>query len=757
MNLDSSTPRRRRRLRQIAFVSLVLIVLAAAWFVRGEFSVRSLLGLEGPQDSLLLITLSTINFVALLTIAFVLVRHLLKLYRERREGRLGSQFKTRMVVGSIALTLLPTAMLFVFSFWLIDTTLRVFLQPTERVVDSARAVLRDYVDHDMRDLKATARRIGRTAALGGGQAFDVAVVTDNLRREAKSLRLSTAELREGGRPVVRVDGQDGELEKIFAESLQEARTAVDAGQIYQGQARTTTDQTVIFMVVGVPIGAKSQAPRGLVVVRRFPPELAARFSTIDEQLAQSERLVAEQGRIRKRYVSALTLVTALVLFATVWIALYVSRSVTEPIQALVEATHEVASGNLNHRININAEGELATLVSSFNSMSTQLGESRQRLIEAAIELESSNATLDERRAYIETVLASLSTGVVSLDAHGNVTMINAAAMRMLGLGPGPFRIEQLGKAIGPARDDVEALIRRARRSGTATGEATIPLADGTEIPAAVSVSSLTGVDGGYSGAVITVEDLSELIRAERAAAWSEVARRMAHEIKNPLTPIQLSAERIQRGYRREEDVGSDRMRRIVEEGTDTIVREVGALQHMVEEFSRYARLPSPRFRAADLNEIVSTALALYEERIGDIELISDLASDLPPLHLDVEQVRRVIVNLVDNAIEALDGRTDRKVVVRTKFDSRREVVHLVVEDSGHGVDLADRDNLFVPYFSTRRRGTGLGLAIVSHIVADHRGRIWVEANAPAGARFVVEFPVVVELAGSPTVEAAMES
>ncbi len=737
-------------------MSLALVVLAAAWFVRGEFSVRSLLGLDSPQDSVLLITLSTINFVALLTIAFVLVRHLLKLYRERREGRLGSQFKTRMVAGSIALTLLPTAMLFVFSFWLIDTTLRVFLQPTGKVVDSARAVLTGYVDHDMRDLKATARRIARTGSLGGGQTYEIPVVTDHLRREVRSLRLSTAELREGGNVVVRVDGQDGELEKIFAESMVAARVAVDAGQIYQGQARTTTDQNVIFMVVGVPVGAKSSSPRGLVVVRRFPPELAAQFSAIDEQLAVSERLVSEQDRIRRRYVWALTLVTGLVLFATVWIALYVSRSVTEPIQALVEATHEVASGNLNHRIDIVAEGELATLVNSFNSMSTQLGESRQRLIEAALELESSNASLDERRAYIETVLAGLSTGVVSLDASGAVTMINAAAIRMLGLGPGPYRLEQLGRAIGSARGDVEALIRRARRSGSATGEATIPLADGTEIPAAVSVSSLTGADGGYAGAVITVEDLSELIRAERAAAWSEVARRMAHEIKNPLTPIQLSAERIQRGYRREEDVGSDRMRRIVEDGTDTIVREVGALQHMVEEFSRYARMPSPRFRTADLNEIVTTALALYEGRLEDVALTTDLAADLPVLHLDVEQVRRVIVNLVDNAIEALEGRPVRSIAIRTQLDGRREVVRLIVEDSGHGIDAADRDNLFLPYFSTRRRGTGLGLAIVSHIVSDHRGRIWAEANDSAGSRFVVEFPVALELSGTSTVEAVME-
>lgn len=756
MNLDPMKSRRKRRLRQILVVSVVLVLLSAAWFTRGEFSLRSLLGLDSPDDSLALIALSAINFVALVTIAFVLVRHLLKLVRERREGRLGSQFKTRMVAGSVALTLLPTAMLFLFSFWLIDTTLRVYSQPTTKVVESARAVLRDYVDNEMRDLQATARRIARTGGMGGGRAIDAAVVADDLRRETRSLRLSMAELREGGSPVVRVDGSDGDLEKIFAGALREARAAVDLGTTYQGQARTTTDANVIFVVVGVPVGARSTAPRGLIVVRRFPAELAAQFTTIDEQLAQSEKLVAEQSLIRRRYVTVLTLVTALVLFATVWIALYVSRSVTEPIQALVEATNEVAGGNLSYRIETAAEGELATLVDSFNTMAAQLKESRRKLIEAAVELESTNRSLDERRAYIETVLAGLSTGVVSVDAAGNVTMVNAAAKRMLGLGGGPFRIEDLAEAIGPARVQIEVLLRRARRAGAATGEASIPLADGSEVPAAVTVSSLADAEGGYAGAVITVEDLSELIRAERAAAWSEVARRMAHEIKNPLTPIQLSAERIQRGFRREDGAGSERLRQIVLEGTSTIVREVGALQHMVEEFSRYARMPHARFAAADLNTIVRTAIALYDDRLDGVTLETQLATELPELLLDAEQVRRVIVNLVDNALEALDGLPERRIVVSTRHDDPRDVVQLVVADSGHGVSPSDRERLFLPYFSTRKRGTGLGLAIVRHVVADHRGRIWVEPNQPAGARFVVEFPVGVDVSGSPSLEAVAE-
>jgi PAS domain S-box-containing protein len=736
--------RRGRRLRQIAFISCLLLLLVAAWFTRGTFSVRSLLGLEAPGDALTLVALSTLNLVALVTLALVLVRHLLKLARERRAGRLGSQFKTRMVVGSIALTLLPTAMLFLFSFWLVDTSIRVFQQPAEQIGADAKSILRDYVDVELRDLHATARRMVRANALRGPEPVDRPTVEAELRREARALRIATIELRGGGLALATADGPDADLEPIFRDAVAAARAAVDAGQSYHGQARTSDDSSAIFMVVGLPIAAKSDAPRGLVVARRFSPALAMHFESIADQQLASERLVQQQNSVRMRYVAALSLVTLIVLFATVWIALFVSRSVTEPIQALVEATGEVARGNLNHRIDCAADGELATLVDSFNAMAAQLGESRRRLIEAALELEMGNKRLEERRAYIETVLAGLSTGVISVDAEGRVTMVNQAAARMLGLGPGPYEIDELGAAVGPARARVETLLRRARRTGSASSDMELQLRDGTSLSVAVSVAPLLGPDGEYAGAVVTVEDLSELIKAERTSAWNEVARRMAHEIKNPLTPIQLSAERIARGIKREEPRASERFTAIVEESTATIVREVGALQHMVEEFASYARMPRPRFEGVDLNAIVRTALELYEERFDGVTVDADLAPDVPTLQLDPEQIRRVFVNLVDNAVEAVSASAERRVRVVTRHDASRDTVTLAVEDTGHGIDATARDRLFLPYFSTRTRGTGLGLAIVSHIVADHKGRVWAESKEPAGARFVVEFPVHAE-------------
>ena len=741
MSRDADQKRRQRRLRQIAFISVVLALLLAAWLIRGQFSLRTLLGLDAPGDALTLYALSTLNFIAFVTLGLVLVRHLLKLQRERREGRLGSQFKTRMIVGSIALTFLPTAMLFLFSFWLIDSTLQIFLQPTENVVTSARAILRDYVEIEVRDLHAMARRIVRANDLKGPNVLDEQAISEELTKESRNLRLAAIELRGAGRPIVRVDGVASELAPVFQPELEAARAAVDTGDSYEGHSRNTDGDDAIFIVVGVPIGAKGAEPRGLVLVRRFPPQLAAQFNAIEAQQRSSERLVSEQRSLRTRYVFTLSLVTLIVLFATVWIALFVSRGVTEPIQALVQATGEVASGNLGYRIDCVADGELNTLVASFNAMAAQLGESRQRLVEAALELESSNKTLDERRAYIETVLTSLSTGVVSADASGQVTMVNAAAAHMLGLGAGPYDLETLVSALGPAREKVEALIRRARRSGVASSEMDLTIRDGSTMPAAVTVSTLSDPDGRYAGAVVTVEDLSELIQAERTAAWNEVARRMAHEIKNPLTPIQLSAERIVRALKRDGAVADDKYRLLVEECTATIIREVGALQHMVVEFSRYARMPRPRMEWADLNAIATTAVGLYEGRLNGVAL--DLSADpaVPVLALDREQIQRVIVNLVDNALEAVAESPERQVTVSTEFDERSDVVRLSVADTGHGIPAALRDRLFLPYFSTSPNGSGLGLSIVSHIVGDHHGRVWCEPNTPGGARFVVELPI----------------
>jgi PAS domain S-box-containing protein len=388
-------------------------------------------------------------------------------------------------------------------------------------------------------------------------------------------------------------------------------------------------------------------------------------------------------------------------------------------------------------------------------MSAQLEENRERLVDAAEDLRRTNQALDSRRHYIETVLESLSTGVISTDEAMGIATINRAALRMLGLKEKPAIGSPLGDVFGGEQgESLATLCRRARRTGIAQAEIEFRRPDGSYLQTATATIALRNIEGTIEGWVIVIEDLTDLIQAERAAAWSEVARRMAHEIKNPLTPIQLSAERILRNYGRTTPHSPDpRFEQIVSEGTATIVREVSALQRMVEEFSRFARLPEARPVEASLNDVVRDAVSLYAERLDDIRIDCNLAEDLPVLRLDPEQIKRVLVNLIDNAVEALtsegqrggngsgsNGSAVKSIRIETHYARGKDSVRLVVADTGHGIRPVDRDKLFLPKFSTRSRGTGLGLAIVSHIIADHKGRIWVEENQPRGARFIIEMP-----------------
>ncbi len=438
-----------------------------------------------------------------------------------------------------------------------------------------------------------------------------------------------------------------------------------------------------------------------------------------------------------------------------------ARGIATPIKALAEASKEIARGNLAHRVTTAADDELALLAESFNQMTAQLEENRSRIETGAAELRDKNLALRERRNYIETVLQSLSTGVVSVDEADCVTTLNASASRMLHLEDKPNGNQKLSDLIGS--DDwivVDRLLRRARRTGHAAEQT--QLEGGSSgvagpLPVAMTATALHGSSGPGRGVVLVIEDLSELLAAQRAAAWSEVARRMAHEIKNPLTPIQLSAERIAKSYKRSRTNGSGnnaetyarvdeladerRVAAVIDECTETISREVAGLKAMVDEFSRFARLPVARLEAANLNEVITQAVGLYEGRLDGVGLQMDLAPELPVAMLDAEQMRRVFVNLIDNALDALvEVKGEKRIAIKTSHDTERSLLLTEVSDTGQGIDPGDFRRLFQPYFSRRDSGTGLGLAIVQRIVLEHRGRIRAETNHPLGARFMIELP-----------------
>ena len=730
----------RRRTAPWLLGGLVLLPLSVLIALQA-FGLWAVVPPDTASDTLLLYALSSLNFAAFIVFSFIFIRNLIKLRRERRERKLGSKIKTRLIVYFISVSLLPITAMAVFSYLFLNRSLeKWFYRLPEDIVNEAVKVQRESQEVQARSLRENASLLA--VMLDGMPEFNH---ENALTRFVESGNLAAIEITgAGGELLLRSETQLPDAERVELEAA--LTTARQSG----GTDATLSDGKG-FDVATVPLSGD----RFLSVAS--PRRVASALSEIlTDSRSEYSKLVARQRKVRLLGLSTLGLLTLLLLFASTWIAIHLARGLAKPIQALAEASNEIARGNLSHRVETIAEDELALLADSFNQMTAQLEENRRHIEAGATELREKNLALEERRNYIETVLESLSTGVISLDESGQVTTINAAAAAMLRLEALPPTRTTLGNITSPEDSAViERLIRRARRMNRATEQTELARGnspDGAALPVALTATTLRAPDGEERGVVIVIEDLSELLTAQRAAAWSEVARRMAHEIKNPLTPIQLSAERIAKNFHRGTNGDSNgggngaaveraRVAQVVDECTATITREVAGLKAMVDEFSRFARLPHARLEAADLNEIVSQAVALYEERLDGVRLDVALAPQLPLAMLDAEQVRRVFVNLIDNALEALENiEGEQRITVATACDPSRGLLLAEVTDTGHGIPRSDYRRLFQPYFSTRGRGTGLGLAIVQRIITDHGGRIRAEANRPRGAKFTIEIP-----------------
>ncbi len=729
----------------VALLLLLLILLQSSNLWQ-ELEVNSV------GDTLLLYALSSLNFFAFIIFGFIFVRSLVKLGRERRAFTLGSKIKTRLLMYFFAVSLLPILAMAFFSYLFLNRALdRWFTDIPERGIRASLEMQQQVIDDQTGKLGETARILTTVLSKREIGSEDLQTISDagNLTR-LEILSKDGEVLASGGKTLDAA--QRAELEKALA-------------FIHQNRF----DEPLLSDGKGFD-AATAKFPDGgsLVVVPDLRPAENV-SSLVENSLTEFENLKQKQVTVRQIGLLTLGVLTFLLIFASSWTAFYIARGLTVPIRALAEGADEIARGNLSHRVEVLAEDELALLVSTFNQMSAKL--------------EENSAELRERRKYIETVLQSLSTGVISFDGENRVTTINKAAAQMLKLEDADFLRLDLRQIVSEEnRQILERLLSRARRSGHASEQTILrrEFADGNggvnnndggtlntladaeaNLPVALSAAALpkTFASETSSGAVLVIEDLSELIAAQRASAWQEVARRMAHEIKNPLTPIQLSAERIAKRFSnfkfqisnsKSEKVNDDNLKsesrgsdltKVVDESTTTILREVASLKSMVDEFSRFARLRETKLETGNLNEIVRQAAMLYEDRVADLKIDLSLAENLPDAMLDDEQLRRVFVNLIENSIEAFDEqKADKRIFIKTFFDSARDLICAEVADNGGGVAPADFPKLFQPYFSTKGRGTGLGLAIVQRIVGEHRGRIKAVANKPSGAKFIVEIP-----------------
>lgn len=745
---ENSSPEQRRRLRRrrraLLWVLGITVAVLLSMIVSQQLWLWTVIRPDTASDTLLLYALSTLNFVAFVVFSFIFVRNLLKLRRERHERQLGSKVKTRLLVYFISISFLPITAMAVFSYLFLNRSLEKWFYPfPEGIVPQANQVRRDTVANQNKSLKDTAMLL--VMLLNRQNPQDRQATIDRL-------------VQSGPLTAIEVVTRDGTVSlssraKLSAADEAKLEQLLVQARRAQLEVRDQLADGVDFDVITVALNPNET----LIVAPEKRPE-----NDLNQLISESERgyqeLVTKQRRVRLLGLSTLGLMTMILLFVSSWVAIYLARGIATPIKALAEASNEIARGNLSHRVVTVADDELALLAESFNQMTTQLEENRTRIEAGAAELRDKNQALHERRNYIETVLQSLSTGVVSVDESDRVTTINASASRMLGLHEKINSNPKLNEVIG-AEDwiVVDRLLRRARRTGRASEQTQLEgggIKGNGSLPVAMSATALKVNAKSGRGVVFVIEDLSDLLAAQRAAAWSEVARRMAHEIKNPLTPIQLSAERIAKSYQRatangngegslvEDRTDEKRVGQVIAECTETISREVAGLKAMVDEFSRFARLPATRLELASLNDVITQAASLYVERLDGVVIKLNLDDQLPMAMLDVEQVKRVFVNLIDNALNALAVAEVKQIQISTSQDSEKSLLIAEVADTGQGIEPGDFRRLFQPYFSRRDSGTGLGLAIVQRIILEHGGHIRAEKNEPHGARFVIELPTV---------------
>jgi PAS domain S-box-containing protein len=710
-----------------------------AW--QGLFNLWAFVPAETGSDTLLLYAISTLNFAAFFVFTFILLRTLVRLRRERRARQAGSRIQTRLLAYFIGLSLLPITAMAAFSYLFLNRSVEKWMgRLPENVVERVREQQRDIVSTQN-------HRLNETATL---------LATAIRAKPQSEWQATLEELQNTGEvTAIEIVNNSGEViastrSQIPSVNETELARVLDAGRRSANPTDAHLSDAKGFDLASAPL---TNSTRLILVPRRFSD--ADANDIIAGSQSEYQHLVQRQRKVRLLGLSTLGLMTLMLIFASTWVAIHLARGLAAPIKSLAEASREVARGNLSHRVSTPADDELAVLADSFNQMTAELEENRRRLEAGAETLQEKNQALEERRNYIETVLNSLSTGVVSLDGNDCVTTMNAAAASILKLTESPPAWAKLSSLLSQEdRAVLDRLIKRARRAGRAAEQSQLTRgAMMHSIPVALTVTALGAVSGGERGVVLVIDDLSELLTAQRAAAWSEVARRVAHEIKNPLTPIQLSAERIARQFGLHingDQNGSgnghltahdEELKRVVEECTSSITREVAGLKSLVDEFSRFARMPDAQKSNTSLNDVVIQAAALYEERLNGVDLQLQLQPELPPAMLDSEQMKRVFVNLIDNALEALTSSSEQQIKVSTKFDAPRETLIAEVADSGEGIPATDFKRLFQPYFSTRGRGTGLGLAIVQRIVTEHGGKIRADNNAPHGARFIIEIPV----------------
>ncbi|MEK6791472.1 MAG: ATP-binding protein [Deltaproteobacteria bacterium] len=726
----------KRRRREFIIIAVVVPAIILLTYIESHISLVS--GDIPIPTNIFLLGLININIILLILVIFLVIRNTVKLYMERKKKVMGSKLMTKLVTAFVALSIIPTFLLFFVVIGFINKSIDGWFGV--RIEDSLKESL-DLAQNYYRDMTDKVSSGARSTAL--------ATAREGFFKDAEGMRKYVDhKIEDSDFSTIEVFASDGKRvyyaisSKVNKNMVPDIDPQAVLAVIKSGEAAGFTESVgagdVVRAISPVPPWNVKDKSSGAVVVGYYVPRsLLDKMKEITTAFEGYKQLKLLKNPVKASYFTILLIITLLIVFFSIWIGRYIAKEITVPILELAEGTHAVASGNLDYRINIESNDEIGLLVKSFNRMTEDLTAGKYKLETANLDLRRTNTELEQRRRYIEIVLGNVSAGVISIDKTGRIISINRVAAEMLGAEEGSALGKNYKDALREQDSEVlREMIREMMDLGLPAMERQMRVAVRDKVMTVlVNLNALRDESGDYLGMVAVLDDLTHLLKTQRMFAWKEVAKRIAHEIKNPLTPIKLSAQRLRKKYldKFADDGG------VFDECTMTIIKEVDELKTLVNEFSSFARMPASNPSPNDLNEIVNETIALYKTGHRNITFKAGLDQRLPVVDVDRDQMKRVLINLIDNAVSAVEDTGE--VRVETLYLDELALARLEVIDNGAGIPAEAKQRLFEPYFSTKKTGTGLGLAIVNNIIADHNGYIRVRDNVPVGTRFIIEFPV----------------
>lgn len=698
-------------------------------------------------NNIAVLVVFNIILILLFVLLLLITRNLVKLYNERKSKILGSRFQTKLIIAFLILALFPSILLFLVASKLFSFSVgHWFSLQVEQSLDQSLRVAREYYS------------LLEKRGQHGAKTIEKLITEDDLYRQNNRDKLQTliaSKTSEYGfagiaiydnklqKVAEKVDVSPGNIELNYSDLI---KKSVGGEGVSEIRASEKGDFLAVVMPLSQAVDGKISIWGYIVTLNQIPHSITLKIESIRRTYEDYKQQSILKLPVSTNYYITFLLVTLLILFSAIWLGFYMARGITVPIQQLAEGTRRIAGGDLNFKIDINASDEIGILVDSFNTMTTEINENRKKLQWANEDLKTINIELERRRSYIETILENIGAGVISIDKRGLVTTLNKAAKRILGIEARDF----LGATYKhifdqsfhePIRKSMKRMIREQKEFV----EEQIEIMVGeNHLTLLVNIRLLLDTGKKYLGIVILFEDLTQMIKAQKIAAWKEVAQGIAHEIRNPLTPIQLNAQRLRKKFYEKKDDFA----RVFEESIRIIDQEVEGMKDLLGEFLRFARMPTPNPRPANLHNLIDDVASLYSGGGKNLAIKRNYDPNITLIHMDGEQIRRVFINLFVNAMDAIEENGVIEITTRISLQTKR--VRIDFSDNGSGILPGDRDKLFLPHFTTKKRGTGLGLAIVHRIIADHNGSIQVRDNSPKGTVFVIELPTVTSNPASKT-------